>query len=570
MKAWNWTQHGIFLWLCALALSGSAAPKYIDYTPLAQQLELNVGEVNVRRLKAPLITWGGDIATIFANGNQSRSAEDSVFARKDLNIEIYREDQFINQVRQYIAGETPFLRGTVGMISAAAELLNRDERTKPIVVYQLTWSAGGDALVVKPGIRNAGDLKDKRIAIQAWGPHVDYANRILTDAGLSFNDVDIKWVADLTGTDDSPMAAFYEDDIDAAFVIIPDALALTSGGTRGSGAEDSVKGARILLSTKTADKVIADVYAVRQDFFNSQRNTVDAFVSGLLEAQEAVRTLFRSKDSDSYQETLRAAAELLLDSEGATADVEGLYADANHVGLQGNVQFFTSNTFPRRLEILAEEVSQGLQQANIVSQPVDLEQASFDYGLLGSGISQLAAAAGPRFDESKVAQMINRRQQQNIKEGELFSFNVYFQPNQKVFSTDLYSEAFNRVSELAGIYGGAIITIEGNSDPMAYLRARKEGEPPMVLGRIKQSARNLSLARAQEVRDSIIAMAASKNVSLDPSQFAVIGNGIANPATGMCGSEPCAPKSEQEWRSNMRVEFRIIQVEAEADVFQPL
>lgn len=40
--------------------------------------------------------------------------------------------------------------------------------------------------------------------------------------------------------------------------------------------------------------------------------------------------------------------------------------------------------------------------------------------------------------------------------------------------------------------------------------------------------------------------------------------------TGMCGNEPCAPATESEWRSNMRVVFRIIQLEAESDVFQPL
>jgi hypothetical protein len=37
----------------------------------------------------------------------------------------------------------------------------------------------------------------------------------------------------------------------------------------------------------------------------------------------------------------------------------------------------------------------------------------------------------------------------------------------------------------------------------------------------------------------------------------------------MCGADPCAPASEAEWLANMRVEFRIIQVEAEASVFKP-
>ena len=69
-------------------------------------------------------------------------------------------------------------------------------------------------------------------------------------------------------------------------MIIPDALALTSSGTIGTGAEDSVKGARILLSTKTANRIIADVYAVRSDYFESNRAEVEKFVQGLIQGEE--------------------------------------------------------------------------------------------------------------------------------------------------------------------------------------------------------------------------------------------------------------------------------------------
>jgi outer membrane protein OmpA-like peptidoglycan-associated protein len=91
-----------------------------------------------------------------------------------------------------------------------------------------------------------------------------------------------------------------------------------------------------------------------------------------------------------------------------------------------------------------------------------------------------------------------------------------------------------------------------------------------VLKRVKQSAKNLSLTRANAVRDAVIAYANAQNITLDESQFATIGHGILKPKNGMCGADPCAPKTEKQWRDNMRVEFRIIQVEAESDVFQPL
>jgi outer membrane protein OmpA-like peptidoglycan-associated protein len=92
----------------------------------------------------------------------------------------------------------------------------------------------------------------------------------------------------------------------------------------------------------------------------------------------------------------------------------------------------------------------------------------------------------------------------------------------------------------------------------------------VVLARTRQSAKNLSVSRAVSVRDSAIAFAKAQGVSLDASQFAVVGHGIEQPKTGVCSGEPCAPKNEQEWLSNMRVEFRVIQIEAEASAFKPL
>ena len=134
----------------------------------------------------------------------------------------------------------------------------------------------------------------------------------------------------------------------------------------------------------------------------------------------------------------------------------------------------------------------------------------------------------------------------------------------------MYQTEFDQVIEYAFTYGGALITVEGHSDPMQYLRLKKKGASDVERRRTRQSAKNLSLARAMAVRDSVIEYAAGKGVPLDPSQFAVVGQGIETPKSGVCGSDPCAPQNEQQWRDNMRVQFRIIQVEAEAEVFQPL
>lgn len=556
------------------ALGAHGAVQYVQSPPLSQVVKVPVGPVAAGPVQVPIITWGGDIATIHANGNAKTTARNSIFGKLGLNLSLVREDVFAKQVEAYMSGKSPYLRGTMGMLNMAAEVTGKDPRTKPVVIHQLTWSAGGDALVVKGNVKSTRDLKGKSVAVQAYGPHVDYLGKVLADAGLSLKDVSIKWVSDLTGGGKSPAAALREGGVDAAMVIIPDALALTSNGTVGTGAEDSVKGARILLSTKTANRIIADVYAVRSDYLQAHRGEVEKFVDGLLQGHEALKQLVAQKAARGaeYKQVFTAAAQILLDSPQAIADAEGMYNDADFVGLSGNQAFFAANS-PRGLAQLNREITPAFTAIGLVSQAAALEPAKWDYGRMGGGAAAKApvVAETQRFDSEKVAAIVARKQQQGrLGEGELFSFEVLFKPNQDKFPTELYADAFKKVTSLAATYGGAVITVEGHSDPMAYLRARKEGASQVVLGRTQQSAKNLSLARAVAVRDSIVTYAKSQGVSIDPSQFAVVGHGIAQPKTGMCAGDPCAPRSEQEWQANMRVEFRIIQIEAEASAFKPL
>ncbi len=550
-----------------------AAPSTVRFEAMKSKLAGTV----VRDYKAqiptkiPLITWGGDIATILANGDVKRTRKGSIFADAGLDLELVRQDVFSRQVESYMKGETPYLRGTLGMINMASELLAADPRTKPVVIYQLTWSAGGDALAVNSGIRTAADLKGKTIGVQAYGPHVYYMSRLLADAGLSLKDVNLKWYPDLTGTENTPMAAMQTGQVDAAFVITPDAMLLTSGGTVGTGAEGSVRGARILLSTRTANRVISDVYVVRSDFFRTQRSQVEAFVKGLMQGAEKLRQMAGSKGGAAYKKTFTAAAEILLDSPLAVADAEGLYGDCEFVGWQGNLDFFSNPSFPRSLNRLSGEIQTSLTSLGMLKGRVPLAEAGWDYTALKRGLQYAERSESPRFDTDQVTSVIARKQQQGtLQEGELFSFEIYFEPNQNNFSADLYQDSFDRVIEFSSTYGGALITVEGNSDPLGYLRKKKDGESSLVLGRVKQAAKNLSLSRAIAVRDSITQYASHKGITLDPSQFAVVGHGISKPKNGICGQDPCAPRTEKEWRENMRVEFRILQVEAESAVFNPL
>ncbi len=551
------------------------AVEYIQPAPIANLLkDKPVGNVRTGNLDLPIISWGADIATIAANGNAVSTTSDSLFGVAGLNFKLVREDVFTQQLEKYLSGQTPYLRGTMGMVSMASDLLAKDARTRPVVIAKLSDSAGGDALVVKDGINTVADLKGKTLVLQAYGPHLDYLTRILKDAGLSLADVKVKWVKDLTGTDNSPAEALREKDVDAVFVITPDALALTSNGNVGTGAEDSVRGARILMSTKTANTVIVDVYAVRADYLEQNRTKVQAFVTALLKSQESVHTLVSNKASQAaeFNSLMKASAKMLLDSEAAVADAQGMYTDAKLSLFNGNKSFFSGGAgVARRFEVIASESLSGIKQFGLATGGNPIKAAAWDYAALQNNLGNVRAESGQSFNVDAANAVVTRMQQQGrLDDGELYSFEVFFAPNQNSFTPDLYQDAFDKVIELATTYGGALITVEGHSDPMQYLRSKKSNASALVLGQIKQSAKNLSYSRAQSVRDALLQYGKNKSIVLDPSQFVVAGQGISMPKTGICGDDLCVPKNEAEWKSNMRVVFRIIQVEAESSVFNPL
>jgi len=187
--------------LACFAAGAIAQGQFIQSPPLAQTVTTPVGAVAPGPTQVPIITWGGDIATVLANGNAKATSKTSIFGKLGLNLRLAREDVFAKQLEAYLSGRSPYLRGTLGMLNMATEAANRDPRTKPIVIYQLTWSAGGDALVVKGSIKTTKDLRGKTVAVQAYGPHVDYLSKILADSGLTPKDVTIRWTSDLTVSD---------------------------------------------------------------------------------------------------------------------------------------------------------------------------------------------------------------------------------------------------------------------------------------------------------------------------------------------------------------------------------
>ena len=543
--------------------------EYLPLEPMGKLLTAKKGAVrDGGPLKVPVITWGADVATIHANGGRSTQTG-SIFAREGLNIELSREDDFVRAVDKVVAGETPFLRGTVDMIASASEAL-ADRGIEMVVVYQLSWSNGGDTITIRSDqVSSLTDLRGRAVGLQRFGPHMLYLATVLRDGGVSLSDVKIRWLRELTqppydtkGVAVDPMTAMQRDpDLAAVTVISPDMLALTNGGGVGTGAESSVKGAKLLLSTKTAGHVIADVYAVRKDYLDANRATVQKFVHGLMLAQEELTDLYnqRQQRSTDYQQLLRQSAEILRDSPQATSDIDGLLGDCTLVDFAANTQFFTGQGTIRSLAVLTEEAQDALLAYGLIAKKVPLAWANWDYSQLSQGLRNTGGAVVQRFDPAKAGAVVEKREASGGAEGSLFSFNIGFAPNQNEFSVDQYRADFERAIKLAATYPGALIVIEGHSDPTQYVRlTRQPGVQPVQLEQTKTAAKNLSLARALKVRQALIDYAKGQNVQFDPSQFAVAGLGIERPVHPN-------PTVDAEAAENRRVTFKLIQIEAEIE-----
>ncbi len=591
--------------LLLLAWSPAQAAKVKRFSQMVGKVK--VGAVKGGPLQVPYITWGGDMATFYANGGKT-TKRGSLYDRQGLKLNLVAGDDFVQQVRDYLSGKSPFLRGTYRMMGQASELIAADKRTQGVMIMQMTWSAG-DHLVARSGLKTIADLKGKTIVLQQGGPHVGMLDDVLASAGLGWDDVKVVWAKELTASPNSPAEMMRKQrNIDAAFVITPDMIGLTGGGeATGTGAEGTIKGARVLVSTAQLSRSIADVYVVRKDYYDANKDTVERFVAGYLRGVEEVidhKAAFEKSGSKPYQALLGLTQEIYGKEVIPTADdAHGLLSDCTFAGHPGNVAFFTGegnmhgfDEFNRASTELAVRLGYAKSKKPIRKNDLNWQSQTFT-GLL----KKMDASAGAGFRAEAVQQEIEALTAGGgIDDNTIYSFTINFDPNQTEFSSQRYAKEFDKVVRLADKYGNAVVAIRGHSDPTkTLLELVKAGQKKGALKRTGSSgnykyylngrvldlksvdgvqrairsgafdgvaqynprrtmsaALNLSRKRAEAVRGSITKYARRKRLKLDPSQIQPQGVGIREPVLPK-------PRSLAEARENMRVEFRLVRVSAE-------
>jgi outer membrane protein OmpA-like peptidoglycan-associated protein len=525
-------------------------------------------------LRVPLGRSGVDLVPLFANGYALMTQDNSHFDRENIEVELVAGLSLPAQVESFLRCETPILRVTQGQLQLVSELVAQTPGSDIVAIYHHGWSSGADHLVAREGLVTHGDFSGTRIAVGTFSPQLDLLAH-LEESGQRQQQRDgaNDWVTpELVFTehahglyDDAPGARFFDDEsLDAAVMERDDALVITSGGEVGTGAEGSVSGAHVPLSTRSASRIVSHVYVIRRDYLEANQDQVERFIAALFGAEEVVRERVATGVVD-----WQAVAEHVLGDATETDIAESLWSHVETVGLQGNVNWANSD-HPRSFASINRELGQGLQALGLISQPRELAVAALDYASIAEGIFDQRRVALPDFDQQEAARAIDQsRADGNLDERTVTRFTITFDPNQTGFPAAQYADDFDEVIGAATRYGGAVFTVEGHADPLKYLQRRHEEASAEELRAIRQSTENLSLSRAREVRESLVNYADREGVMLDESQFVIEGRGLNDPATGLCDGDPCPPQTEAEWRSNMRVVVRAVRMEAESSAFSP-
>ncbi len=558
-------------------------------------------------LQVPFILWGGDMATFYANGGLKTKAG-TIFQKQGLNLNLTPGDDFIQQVRDYRAGKSPFLRGTFRMIGQASEVIGSDSRTKGVVIMQMTWSAG-DHMIAREGIKTVTDLKGKTVAVQQGGPHIGMLDDILKTAQLGWNDIKIKFYKDITGAGSPPQAFKDDPSISACFAVTPDMFGLcTDLNGVGTGAEGTVKGAHVLVSTAELSRSIADVYVCRKDFYDANRPLVRKFVAGYLKATEELvdkRAAFDAgtRDQD-YISLLNQTVQIYTEEVIPNADeAHGLLLDCTFAGYPGNVSFFEKQGNLHGFEAFQKSSLELATSQGYAKQKMGLFPSGLNYkddGFL-KYLKKTEAKKGERFRAEAVLSEIEELSSGGLLDDRtILSFTINFEPNQTEFSAVQYAAEFTRLIETADKFGNAVVAIRGHADPTKTLidlikagnakgtlrRSGTRGNYSYSLNgraldlnntdrlvdaigagdfdgveqhnprRTMQAALNLSRKRAESVKKSVSEYAKGRGLELDLSQIQPQGVGIAEPFIAK-------PRSVAEAGQNMRVEFRLIRVSAE-------
>lgn len=484
-----------------------------------------------RTVRFGINVWAGWSPIIYANNGFKAGRIWKTPGGQDFRVELVLIDDPIAMRDAYAAGNLHVGWATLDMIPLFLEGLRKDSRVMPRVFQQVDWSNGGDGIVVRDTIKTMADLRGKTIVLAQNSPSHFFVLNALINAGVQPAEVEFKFTQDAF----QAAAAFNADKRLAGCVSwAPDIYNL-----------EKVKGNHLLVTTSTANKLIADVWFARADFAKDHPDITEGLARGIFDAMQDLK----AQDAKQKVAKLMATGYSIPES-----DALGMLGDAHSTNYAENRDFFLNQNNPTNFERTWTTAYFLYKKINAVT-----EQTPFDAVMDFSVIQKLGAEQkyssqkneyDVHFAPATAGSVQGEKDEILTKTVVIHFFPNSWDLNKKITRSvdgkeveELYDPnvdfVVEEVGKLAGQYGAARIIIEGHTD------GSMKGQVP------KSLVQELSLNRANSVKESIV----RKFKTLQPNQFSAAGIGWDRPA------DPADPDNGAK---NRRVEIKVYPAEATA------
>src|SRR5438477_1195894 len=484
-----------------------------------------------RTVRFAINVWAGWGPIIYANNGFKPGKVWKTAGGKDFKVELVLIDDPVAMRDAYAAGNLHVGWATLDMLPLFLEGLRKDSRVMPRVYQQVDWSNGGDGIVVRDTIKTMADLRGKTVVLAQNSPSHFFILNALINAGVQPSEVQFKFTQDAF----QAAAAFNADKRLAGCVSwAPDIYNL-----------EKVKGNHLLVTTSTANKLIADVWFARADFAKDHPDITEGLARGIFDAMQELKA----------QEAKQKVAKLMATGYSIPeGDALGMLGDAHSTNYAENRDFFLNQNSPTNFERTWSTAYFLYKKINAVT-----EQTPFDQVMDFSIIQKLGAE--PKYASQKneydihfapasAGSIQGEKDEILTKTVVIHFFPNSWDLNKKVTRNaegkeleELYDPnvgfIVEEVGKLAGQFGAARVVIEGHSD------GSMRGTVP------KSLVQELSLNRANSVKEAIV----RKFPSLQPNQFSTAGLGWDRPA------DPADPENHAK---NRRVEIKVYPAEATA------
>ncbi len=490
----------------------------------------NYKAMDARTVRFAINVWAGWAPIVHANGGFKPGKTWMSPGGQPFKVELVLIDDPVAMRDAYAAGDVHIGWATVDMLPLLLESLQKDSRVMPRIYQQIDWSNGGDGIVVRDAIKTASDLRGKTVVLAQNSPSHFFALNTLINSGVEPAEVDFRF----TNTAFEAAAAFNADKKIAGVVSwAPDIYNLSD-----------VKGNKLLVSTATANKLIADVWFARADFAKDHPDIMEGLVRGIFDSMVAL----------DEQEAKQQVATWMAEGYALPAsEALAMLPDAHWTNYAENREFFLNRNNPTNFERTFNTAYVMYRKIGAVTSRVSFDQL-VDFSVLQK------LNAEPKYANQKSTYGINFAPmsasaiQSESPEILTKTVVIHFFPNSwdlfKKVTKDKNGKAveelydpnvdfvLEEIGKLAGSYGAARIVIEGHTD------GSMKGQVP------DSAVRELSSNRANSVKQELL----RKFPTMDPNQFSAQGAGWARPADV---SDP------DNHAKNRRVEVKVYPLESQ-------